>query len=119
MSDYTPTMERLRADYLRMRAERFGFTDLYAAEWDRALAAHNAEVRAGVVTEEPEWEYRAVACELDSGDVYDSTRSAPSTGEAIDIAAAERLLESNADMPALVISTQRRRKAGPWLPVGE
>ena len=45
-SDYTPTMERLRADYPRMRAERFRFTDLYAAEWDRALAAHGAEVRA-------------------------------------------------------------------------
>lgn len=57
MTDYTPTMERLRADYLRVRSEHFGFTDLYAAEWDRALAAHDAEVRAGVVAEEPEREY--------------------------------------------------------------
>ncbi|VHM07292.1 Uncharacterised protein [Streptococcus pyogenes] len=76
-----------------------------------------AEVRAGVVAEEPEWEYRAVAWELDTENVYDSTRPAPSAGEAIDIAAAQRLLDSNADMPSLVIGVQRRRKAGPWVPV--
>lgn len=46
MTEYTPTMDRLRREYIEMREARFGFSDLYAAEWDRALAAHDAEVRA-------------------------------------------------------------------------
>ncbi len=140
MAEYTPSTGEVRRRYAYARSS--GHKNQSAvAEFDRWLAVHDAEVRAqaeavvsmsayddghtageiagraSVATEEPDWEYRAVACELDSGDIYDSTRPAPSAGEAIDVAAAERLLESNPDMPALVISTQRRRKAGPWGPI--
>lgn len=37
MSDYTPTIERFRREYVEMRAEHFGFADLYGAEFDRML----------------------------------------------------------------------------------
>lgn len=44
--EYTSSVERLRAEYLAMRASGFGFTGLYAAEWDRILAAHDEAIRA-------------------------------------------------------------------------
>jgi len=40
---YTPTMSRLRDEYVALRAEHYGFADLYAEEWDRALAEHDRE----------------------------------------------------------------------------
>lgn len=108
-------------------------------DFDAWLAAHDAEVRAqaeavvsmsayddghtageiagraSVVTEEPDWEYRAVACEPDTGDVYNSTgRPAPSEQWARSDAALEELLQSDPDLPQLVLKVQRRRKAGPW-----
>jgi hypothetical protein len=46
VAEHTPTMKRLRDEYVEMRSEHFGFSDLYAAEFDRALAAHDAGVRA-------------------------------------------------------------------------
>lgn len=39
-------MERIRDEYVQMRAERCGFSDLYAAEFDRALAQRDARSRA-------------------------------------------------------------------------
>ena len=48
--DYTPTTEEVRSRYFNGSGRilpAFG-------EFDRWLAAHDAEVRAGVVTEEPE-----------------------------------------------------------------
>jgi hypothetical protein len=45
MSEYTPPMSRLRDEYVQMRAEHYGFSDLYAEEWDRALAEHDTQVR--------------------------------------------------------------------------
>lgn len=51
MADFTPSMERIRDDYVRMRNEHFGFTDLYAAEFDRALARHDANVRTEALRE--------------------------------------------------------------------
>ena len=44
--EFTPSMERLRDEYVQMRAEHYGFSDLYAAEFDRALAERDARVRA-------------------------------------------------------------------------
>jgi hypothetical protein len=41
---FTPTMARLKSDYMEMREEHFGFSDLYAEEWDRALAEHDHHV---------------------------------------------------------------------------
>lgn len=58
MSDYTPTTEEVRefieaAD--RVIAGMVSGSPAVEA-FDRWLAAHDDEVRAGVVTEEPEWE---------------------------------------------------------------
>lgn len=52
MSEYTPTTEQIRATYADGESE--GTPEDYA-EFDRWLAAHDAEVRAQVVAEEPEW----------------------------------------------------------------
>ena len=52
MSEYTPTTEQIRATYAAGESE--GTPEDYA-EFDRWLAAHDAEVRAGAVAEEPEW----------------------------------------------------------------
>lgn len=59
MSDYTPTTEEVRefieaAD--RVIAGMVAGSSAVEA-FDRWQAAHDAEVRAGVVAEEPEWEY--------------------------------------------------------------
>lgn len=60
-SSATPTIEAVRATYATdyyMTDVRGGVTaEERAAAFDRWLAAHDAEVRAGVVAEEPEWEY--------------------------------------------------------------
>lgn len=57
MSTYTPTMDELREAWLSAEFEERDSTtsdDDLRAEFDRALAAHDAEVRASVVAEEPE-----------------------------------------------------------------
>lgn len=56
MSDYTPTTEEVRGDYATFQLPAHGgdFRTEYAegvAEFDRWLAAHDAEVRSGVITE--------------------------------------------------------------------
>lgn len=105
--DYTPTMARLRREYIEMREAAFGFSDLYAAEWDRAVVAHVAEKRAEWEAEqgEPEWEY---ACR------DDRTGSVTSVGAPwMDHEYAERVTANEYPYMAGV----RRRKAGPWLPV--
>ena len=59
MSPYTPTTEEVR-DYIRaadrVTAHTFSGSSDSVEAFDRWLAAHDAEVRAGVVAEEPEWE---------------------------------------------------------------
>lgn len=54
-SRWVPSTEQVRSHYV------FNQTNQWDAErgeaFDRWLAAHDAEVQAGVVTEEPEWEY--------------------------------------------------------------
>lgn len=46
MADHAPSIEKLRDEYVELRAEHHGFSDLYAAEFDRALAAHDREIAA-------------------------------------------------------------------------
>jgi DNA-directed RNA polymerase subunit RPC12/RpoP len=46
MTEHTPTLNHLRAEYLDLCTKRFGYSTQYAEEWDRALAAHDAEVVA-------------------------------------------------------------------------
>lgn len=53
--EFTPSMQRLRDEYVQMRTEWYGFADLYASEFDRALAAHEAEVKADALREFAEY----------------------------------------------------------------
>lgn len=63
MSDYTPTTEEMRAFYTAERIDVHPHlfpkpsAEEAEAEFDRWLAAHDAEVRTSVISEEPEWEY--------------------------------------------------------------
>ena len=62
MSEYTPTTEEVRADYVRDHTRNFDSymvgrsltseQEFYGAKFDRWLAAHDAEVLDGVVTQE-------------------------------------------------------------------
>lgn len=57
MTEYTPTTEEVREDFaFPWSPEQIGDRPARVAAFDRWLAAHDAEVRAGVVAEEPEWE---------------------------------------------------------------
>lgn len=87
VSEYTPTTENVRSVFAHGGAGQS--TDRRRAMFDRWLAAHDAEVRAGVGTEEPEWEYGVVR--------HDG------------------VMVNNGDYQ--VQQTHRRRKAGPWVPV--
>lgn len=58
MTERTPKMSTIRHAWAK--GHPFPLTtdvEERYAEFDRALAAHDAEVRAGAVAEEPEWEY--------------------------------------------------------------
>lgn len=80
---------------------------------DAALAEMtNRGDRLAVIRED--WEYRAVACEPDTNNVYDSTGGFPTPEKALQEAERVSLLESNADLPQLVIGVERRRKPGKW-----
>lgn len=98
MSEYTPTTDEMRAFYTAERLDGphlEGFppptVDQAEAEFNAWLSAHDAEVRAGVVAEEPEWEYGVKFDDL-PGRVFDR-------------------------LPGDPRATHRRRKAGPWVPV--
>lgn len=63
VSEYTPTEARICIDFCNAAIKRpapdgslMSMEEADAA-FSRWLAAHDAEVRAGVVAEEPEWEY--------------------------------------------------------------
>lgn len=60
MTEYTPTTAEVREAWLTAEYEERDHTtsdDDLRAEFDRWLAAHDAEVRASVVPEEPEVEW--------------------------------------------------------------
>lgn len=83
-----------------------------------AIALKALAAERDTVAEEPEWEYRAVACEPDTGDIYNLTsRPASSERWARSDADLEEILHSDPDLPQLVLKVQCRRKAGPWVPV--
>lgn len=93
MNNYTPTTEQVRRNYVEGMNAFYGDRgeEDYREQFDRWLAAHDAEVRAGFVAEEPEWEYGVTHVEL-PGTVFGWLPG---------------------DRPV----THRRRKAGPWVPV--
>jgi len=52
MSDYTPSMDEIRADWVTLKAARELGQDVPSKYWhafDRAIAAHDAELRAEFV----------------------------------------------------------------------
>lgn len=119
MSEYTPTMERLRREYIEMREARFGFSDLYAEEWDRALAAHDAEVRVSVVPKESEVEW-GTALRADNGTVWDEFWHISRADAEKEIAEDEP--DDHTDDEIVLIRRRREIPAGPlevvpWLPV--
>ena len=102
MSDYTPTTEEVRAAIAAFTVMPPNARAVNPALFDRWLAAHDAEVRAGVVAEEPEWEYGIRA----DGD------DEPYTDHSDD---PDWLCDQITPEPGDAIV--RRRKAGPWVPV--
>lgn len=102
MSEYTPSTGEVRRRYAYARSAG-NKNQSAVAEFDRWLAAHDAEVRAGVVAEEPEWEYGIRT--LRYGGKYGFY-------VARDEQDAKRQLEGTSRSEIV-----RRRKAGPWVPV--
>lgn len=110
MSEYTPTTEAIIFAYTENKYAAQGI-DYGAAEEAVAreevmtwLDAHDAEVRDGVVAEEPGWEY-GTEYDIDANEsVFTATHS--------EEMARKWVAESPHDTGLV-----RRRKAGPWVPV--
>lgn len=91
MNDYTPSVKDIIETWAIATPNRgMSVPDRMRAA-ERAVAAHDAEVRAGVVAEEPEWEYGVVR--------HDG------------------VMVNNGDY--MIQQTHRRRKAGAWVPVDQ
>lgn len=110
MTESTPTTEEVR-DYIRaadrVTAHMFAGSADSVEAFDRWLAVHDAEVRAGVVAEESEWEY---GISSGHGSVnYVGTR------EYVDarVQSFEKAGAPLCDGEQIV----RRRKVGLWVPV--
>lgn len=95
MGDFMPTTEDVRRAY----SPAVGTWAESRAAFDRWLAAHDAEVRAGVVAEEPEWEYGEKARHTDYVCGHKPSEYPDIWAE---IPPEQRV---------------RRRPAGPWVPV--
>ena len=110
MSDYpefTPTTDQVRSAYAHDPEAEYrdpvGFPSMQRENlraFDRWLAAHDAEVRAGVLAEEPEWE---------------CTRQAEANGWTGPAVYRDEAHASDGLMHGWRVV--RRRKAGPWVPV--
>ncbi|MBT2484821.1 MULTISPECIES: hypothetical protein [unclassified Microbacterium] len=88
--------------------------------FERERAAEQADVvRAGVVAEEPDWEYGYELIESDTRDVL--TRGFPfDTAAQAAVDALRRADEEfDPEYPPLSPEVVRRRKAGPWVPVNQ
>lgn len=109
MSEYTPTTDEVR-DYIRaadrVTAHMFSAESPDAVEaFDLWLSAHDAEVRAGVVAEEPEWEYGV------------RHRLASSVTKKANLKAAELCAQVITESSGIEIEAVQRVAAGPWVPV--
>ena len=114
MSDYTPTAEDVREDYAIGRNEEVGagWYGQHRAEFDRWLAAHDAEKRAEWEAEQG-WEYAIGAQSEDRPGKFWRDSDWDTTTELH-----EALGDLEDALPvfsnAVVI---RRRPSTPWLPV--
>lgn len=101
MSEYTPTTKDVREVWIYAQdITHDEGEDFHGAEFDRWLAAHDAEVQAQAVAEEPEWEY---------------TRQAEANGWTGPAVYRDEAHASDGLMPGWRVV--RRRKAGPWVPL--
>lgn len=124
MSEYTPTTDEMRAFYTAERLDGphlDGFppptVEQAETEFNLWLAAHDAEVQAQVVAEEPEWEYGFQLRESDSGDVYDQEVGFDTEQDATDEGNKRIHDEDDDEYPPLALRLIRRAKSGPWVPV--
>lgn len=130
MAEYTPT-----TDEVRLAAHNRAFFPLFRDrdEFDRWLAAHDAEVRAqtlvqarqiaevraSVVAEEPEWEYgwRSMWA---NGEEYE-WQALPSREAAEEAIRVHQDFEDNTDQIGgrleFTLWKRTKSKAGPWVPV--
>lgn len=111
MSEYTPTMGILRMTYL-MQWESGSFPRRTAeGEWDRALAAHDAQKRAEweAMQGEMEWEYGATHVYPD-----EPVSIVSSLSEALD---AQAVYTKWRGQPTNVFMRTKAIPAGPWLSV--
>lgn len=106
MSEYIPTTEQIRDNYVEGMNAFYGERGAseYADQFSRWLAAHDDEVRAGLVAEEPEREYGLY--DPATNDV-DGCGTDPVTRESF----------TGVDWDATGEYIVHRRVAGPWVPV--
>lgn len=90
---------------------------LASSGWDSMHAVLSEKLAAGVVAEEPEWEYGYELIESDTRDVLTRSGAFESEEAAQHWARKGHEAESDPDYPALDVLIVRRRKAGPWVPV--
>lgn len=119
MSEYTPTTKDVREVWIYAQdITHDEGEDFHGAEFDRWLAAHDAEVQAGVVAEEPEWEYgvklHKPLLPPKPGDNIGSGGAVVPTTPHRTLKGAEHMAELN---PSYIPTYFTRRPAGPWLPV--
>lgn len=118
MSDYTPTTETVRERF----ADGFPRAGYIQAleDFDRWLAAHDAEVRAGVVAEEPEWEY-GWKSHFPNGEEYEwlACESRRDAEQQIRSAQAAETVSGYEGDERLTYSLWKRTKSrpGPWVRV--
>lgn len=83
-----------------------------------ALEAADALIAAGVVTEEPGWEYGYELIESDTRDVLSRGWPFDTAEQAGEDAAKRAAEEFDPEYPPLIPQVVRRSKCGPWLAVG-
>ncbi|MGO4488172.1 hypothetical protein [Microbacterium sp. 2RAF4] len=105
MSGYTPTTLQVEVAFLAAAGHSTHAGSRKEA-FDRWLAAHDAEVRAGVVAEEPEWEY---------GIHFDTSPNGP-----VLLVASEARAMAEAAMGVMsggVTAMRRTVRTGEWVPL--
>jgi len=117
MSAYTPTMGEVRKAYAAgMRSGgAVGSAGTWRLEFNRWLAAHDAEKRAEwekAEQGEVEWEYRYAEVYY-GGEMY---TYGPTGSPDWSFASAASAADGRVEDSDIVV---RRRKAGPWVPVNE
>ncbi|MEI3845339.1 MULTISPECIES: hypothetical protein [unclassified Microbacterium] len=112
MSDYTPTMDEIKhaaLTYTAIASE---------ADWDRALAAHDAEVRAAALAEQgtEEWEYGVTS----KWGIHEHPSLAGAERYAEDLRREIQDGRSSGDLTHHGhVMKRAKAKAGPWVPVDQ